>query len=612
MQPVVGAPLLAPVDICILTVIPPELDAARDALGPLQRVKEDLHDTITWHGAVRSELRGCDYTVVLAGIGAAGNASASALASQLIERYRPTVFLLMGIAAGMRGKVRIGEVVLSERVVAYELAALAVGADGERRVEPRPEISRVSHGLQQDVLNYRLEAKRLTERFTCLQGEFPAAPRGQKKVWQEHVASSVSWRSQVTLASGDKLLRDPGKLRELRRDLHGKVEVGEMEAAGLVEACRLRNVPWLVIRGISDFGDELKNDAFHGLASKAAAAVMADFLSHGLDLGEKRAKAAPRGGTGKRKSPFVVGLPILLEQDFFGRKHEQTRLLDAIGKGLPVQLLGGAKVGKSSLLRWVERHVPAGRPVAWIEPGGALSPVTLVAEIARKLGRDEVVTQLKREGVSTHAAEEQLQSLGEFVLVMDEADKLATAGREFEEGFFEKVRGLVERRALTWVSASRRDLYDLFLQRGLTSRFLNSSERLWLGPLDPDAAREVAAQGAAEHVDRMLREAGGFAYGLQWLGDRLLRMTDVEEVCDTFREEMDRRVFSSWWEGLQPVERALLKDCGRSEVHASGEDESRRRRLRSLHERGFLVKNDGRYGLALGEAWKGFVHHAGG
>lgn len=611
MPSIVESPPREPVDIGILTVIPPELAAAKEALGLRASVKRDVNDTIYWHGVVRSELRGCDYSVVLAGIGWAGNPSASALATQMIERFKPGVVLLMGIAAGMRGKVRIGDVVLSERVVAYEPAALNVGKDGTREVQNRPDITRVSHGLQQDVLHYQPDTKRLKERFERLQGVFPAPPRGKKKEWKEHVASSITCRLQETIASGEKLLRDPSKLLEVRRDIHGKVTVGEMEAAGLVEACRLGNVPWLVIRGISDFGDDLKDDAFHGFASKTAAVVMADFISHALDFGEKKQKAPRESQGGERKSSFVVGLPVMREQDFFGRTREQGEILEAIGKGLPVQLLGGAKVGKSSVLRWVERHVPAGRPVAWIEPGAGLSPVMLVAEIARKVGRPEVAERLARESTSVHAAEEQLQALGELVLIIDEADQLAKAGQEYTEGFFEKVRGLVEKGVLTWVSASRRDLCDVFEQKGLTSRFLTSSERLWVGPLDEGSARSLAELAGTKYVDRMLHEAGGFAYGLQWLGDRLRRRADdVDDACDAFRREMGKRIFSSWWDGLLPQERTLLKACAKTDGLSPGSDEFQRRRLGELKDWGLLVKNDGRFRIPPGEAWKEFVRHA--
>src|SRR4051812_45903700 len=119
-----------PVDIGILTVIAPEFDAAREALGDLKRMpKERFNDPIYYRGTVHSELCGRDYTVVLAAIDTAGNSDAAAFTAQLIERCHPRVVLLMGIAAGFRGKVRIGEVVFSERVVAYEKAALVIGRD---------------------------------------------------------------------------------------------------------------------------------------------------------------------------------------------------------------------------------------------------------------------------------------------------------------------------------------------------------------------------------------------------------------------------------------------------------------------------------------------------
>jgi len=92
----------------------------------------------------------------------------------------------------------------------------------------------------------------------------PAAPEGREEEYREHVASAVSV-ALGTIASGEKLLRDRAKLGTLRTEMHGKVEAGEMEAAGLVEGCRRSKVAWRVIRGISDFGDELKDDRFHAL-----------------------------------------------------------------------------------------------------------------------------------------------------------------------------------------------------------------------------------------------------------------------------------------------------------------------------------------------------------
>jgi serine/threonine protein kinase/nucleoside phosphorylase len=274
-------------DVAIMTVIPPELFAALAALGISDSQREkDAQGTVFFRGSLRSQLTGRDYRLVVTCVGGAGNYDASAAAYDVIAQHRPRVLILMGIAAGIQGKVRIGEVVLSERIVAYEPGAVVSSGNGEAStLEHRPEIDRLPHSINQDVITYRPDPSRLDARFRDLGGAIPGAPTGKEEEFRSHVASTVTVRA-ATIASGEKLLRDPAKLRSVRQEQHGKVEVGEMEAAGLVAACRRANIPWLVIRGISDFGDQLKDDRFHEFASRAAAVVLADFLAHGLTLQE--------------------------------------------------------------------------------------------------------------------------------------------------------------------------------------------------------------------------------------------------------------------------------------------------------------------------------------
>ncbi|HWO20125.1 MAG TPA: 5'-methylthioadenosine/S-adenosylhomocysteine nucleosidase [Kofleriaceae bacterium] len=267
----------------ILTVIPAEMEAARRVLQLDEGSREEDPDgTVYFRGTVRSELVRRDYAIALTCIGTAGNPSAAVVAAGAISRHHPRAVLLMGIAAGIRDKVRIGEVVLSDRVVAYEPEALARWADGTKE-EHRPEVDRAPHTMIQDVMSYRTDPTRLRAAFERAGGMIPAAATGREEEFRAHVASAITARLG-TIASGEKLLRDPSKLLAVR-ELHGQTEAGEMEAAGLVEACQLGPVPWMVIRGISDFGDELKDDRFHSFASCAAAAVLHDFIAYGLDLG---------------------------------------------------------------------------------------------------------------------------------------------------------------------------------------------------------------------------------------------------------------------------------------------------------------------------------------
>ncbi len=389
-----------PVDVVILTVIPAELDAARRVLqiDDAGREKAPGDGTVYFRGVVRSELANRDYTVVLTCIGGAGNPGAAAATASAIALYHPRAVLLMGIAAGLRDKIRIGEVVLSDRVVAYEPAALVRTAAGTQE-QPRPEIDRAPHTMIQDVVSYRPDPARLRDAFTRAGGTLPTAPAGREDEFRAHVANAITARLG-TIASGEKLLRDPAKLLEVRA-LHGKTEAGEMEAAGIVDACRRGPIPWLVIRGISDFGDELKDDRFHGFASAAAEAVLHDFVAHGLDLGTASSPVARHTAAPAplAPNPFVFGRAIDRDEDFVGRSDERRWLREAIDRRQPVQLVGERLMGKTSLLRWVQRTVSPGRPVIWFDPARGVTPMSMVHSIARALDKLEAADVLKRKAV---------------------------------------------------------------------------------------------------------------------------------------------------------------------------------------------------------------------
>lgn len=279
-------------EVVVLTVIPIELQAARAALGLGEASYRTFPGgTHYYTGTFESQRLGHRCSVALGCIGMAGNIGAAGATADAIRVFRPQVLLLMGIAAGMRGKIKIGEVVFSERVVGYESAALVAGPEGSQALQPRPTMPEPSHRLIQDVTFYNPQAERLNQRFDTIGGSFPVAPAGQEEQYQKHVAASIGARS-TTIASGEKLLRTPEFLRDIREHQHGRTDTGEMEAVGFAQTCNRERVDWLVIRGISDFGDEFKDDSFHRFASYAAATVLIDFLTYGLSIADAAAPPA--------------------------------------------------------------------------------------------------------------------------------------------------------------------------------------------------------------------------------------------------------------------------------------------------------------------------------
>lgn len=259
-------------EVLILTALPIELAAAKLAFGiedntPPRKSEHGIH---FWSTIITKQngLISC----VVASLGSAGNVTASTITSQLLSELKPKKVLMMGIAAGMRGKMSLGEVILSERVVYYEgAAALEAG-----KLAVRPEIQRPGLSTQQDLNTYFATSslpERLQEKAAALGFVMPS----------ESKSGDVAVRlmvSPATIASGELLIRDPEVFAGLKM-LHDKVCVAEMEAYGVVDACNKQNVPALVIRGISDYGDSSKDNTFHKVASEAAAIVAIDYLTYG-------------------------------------------------------------------------------------------------------------------------------------------------------------------------------------------------------------------------------------------------------------------------------------------------------------------------------------------
>ena len=600
-------------DVGVLTVIAPELNAARAALGFASEHKEKDDDGTTyWVGPVASAILGRPLRVALTCIAGAGNPSAAVATTRLLARYRPRGVILMGIAAGIRNKVRIGDVVLSERVVAYEPAAVVRDARGRAVTQRRPGIERLPHAIQQDVTNYQSEPppiERITKRFESIGGTIPKPQGGQEEEYRTHVIRRVAAPLGSTIASGEKLLRNPAVLLGVREGIHGKIEVGEMEAVGFVEACLPSHTQWLVIRGISDFGDELKSDAFHRLASLGAASVLADFLQHGLELDFSRLAPSAEKAPAPTPSPFVVGRPIDRDEDFYGRDNECRSLQDYIGMGEPVEILGLPLSGRTSLLNWLKRHLVLDRAVVAVDAASGLTPRSLVREIARALGNDELVERAHRGDVDLLDI---LKQLGRFALLFDDADTLATKGEEFTEGFFVGVRSLVQTGQVIWVSVARTDLYSLFLARGLSSSFLNSSNKVYTGALDDAAATRLAARGGSTVASfDIIREAGRSPYLIQWLASHLHRHSvSFQEACDAFDDEM-ARIFATWWQGREPFERELLRQCAHEARQVATVESKSRRIYRRLRKLGLIREfEDGRLALE-GAGWARFVRDAG-
>lgn len=293
-----------------ICALPVELAAA-------QALLDEIHDQLPAGPADTNVYTlGCIYghRIVLTCLpsGVCGTISAAIVATQLLSTFHSIQFaLLVGIGGGIpteSADIRLGDVVVARPtdkhggVVQYDFGkATPTGFQrtGILNSPPRPLLQALS----------KLEANHLTHvgQFSSILSELERRLPGQgalvfsRPVMEDHLyladyhhvgtqsdgrencdKSRTAARSvrcddlpvvhYGLIASGNQVVKDSHLRNKLGQEL-GAYCV-EMEAAGLTN-----HLPCLVVRGICDYADSHKNDAWHGYAAATAAAYAKELLS---------------------------------------------------------------------------------------------------------------------------------------------------------------------------------------------------------------------------------------------------------------------------------------------------------------------------------------------
>lgn len=182
------------------------------------------------------------------------------------------------------------------------------------------------------------------------------------------VVAYGGWNDVFTQALFD-VVNDGGAFPEVIWTFYQDDETSIAETSRrLLESLR----PGLQRGRVTLYGDVDCHEFFRELWERLQAAPSLDPVIMAPRVGEKARASATPAAESDRRRPFVVGTPIEHDEDLFGRWAQRERLHDAIERCQPVQILGERRMGKTSLLRWVERHARdwQGRPVAWVNAQG--------------------------------------------------------------------------------------------------------------------------------------------------------------------------------------------------------------------------------------------------
>ena len=188
------------------------------------------------------KLVGRDVVVATSGV---GKVFAAICAEAMILRFGVTALLNTGVAGGLSPMLEVGDVVLADEVVQHDMNTTALG-------DPM--------GLLSGINVVKIPADQKLLKALC------------------SATAALDYNGMVgTIASGDLFVAKQKTKDHLVKDFDALA--CEMEGAAIGHVAFVNNVPFAVLRTISDGGDGMEFSEFCPLAAKTAVAITKEFLA---------------------------------------------------------------------------------------------------------------------------------------------------------------------------------------------------------------------------------------------------------------------------------------------------------------------------------------------
>lgn len=191
-------------------------------------------------------LNGVEVVLLKSGIGKVNAAIGTAL---LIDRFAPTCIINTGSAGGFDPSLNVGDVVISDEVRHHDVDLRVFGYE-------MGQVAQMPAAYQSDPLLIEI-AEGLIGKIKGIQTK-----RG-------------------LIATGDSFMHDPVRVAEVRKHFPTMKAV-EMEAAAIAQTCYRFNIPFIVIRSLSDIAgqnSDISFEAFLETASENSAAIVLSIVA---------------------------------------------------------------------------------------------------------------------------------------------------------------------------------------------------------------------------------------------------------------------------------------------------------------------------------------------
>lgn len=211
-------------------------------LKSMKKEKTEIHASMEFH---IGEISGKEIIAVICGI---GKVNSAVCAQILISEYDVKSIINLGIAGGIGKDVVPGDVVIGNSLIQHDMDSTAFG-------DPVGQIPRL------DTFDFKADANLV-------------------KLAKEACRSIKEHNSYVgVIVTGDQFVADLDKIKWLSEEFNALA--CEMEGASIAQTCYLNNIPFVVIRSISDnanTGAHMDFEKFKYLAVKNGSEILKEMI----------------------------------------------------------------------------------------------------------------------------------------------------------------------------------------------------------------------------------------------------------------------------------------------------------------------------------------------
>ena len=214
--------------IAVVGAMEQEIELLRESMANVK------HVSFGKFSAYEGELAGKRMVLVLSGI---GKVNAAVSTSWVIHQFAPDCVINTGSAGGLGKGMKVGDVVIGETVAHHDVDVTAFGYVWGQV----PQLPAV-FASDSNLIRQAEKAARVFEGAAVTQG---------------------------LIVSGDRFVHSSEGVAEIRSHFP-EVKAVEMEAAAIAQTCHQLEVPFVIIRAVSDSADEKADISFEEFLKTAA------------------------------------------------------------------------------------------------------------------------------------------------------------------------------------------------------------------------------------------------------------------------------------------------------------------------------------------------------